>query len=432
MLLEVNALRALIIARPPSPDLHDDQWREIFSHYQCLVLVSDTASFNEWLDLFGDTTAVYFWDREAANEVAGNIRSSLETLGREPHESAYITFEEADLIEAIPTRIGTIQIGANFQGILPDVYCDDVIHLAEVLEHHRRGRHRGYVAELESTMTGPNERWGGDGIIVSYQGFLAHVPELDPTIAGELFVAVLGRYFSPRGDLRFAKHQLSQRILKAKAGDQRARPLLKPLGSSIRHLVDTHGFEVITTVPPRPSADRDTLGKLLEALTRSPRYTFTDVDIGPTLECIRDYEPQKARGSRARRVQNVAGAFLANRRVDGQRILIVDDILTSGATIVSSAAALLDAGAGAVGALAIEYNQRHIHRDSGFPCPETGCNGTMKLRLGNKVSTAFWGCSNWQEPGCNCDARMSFRRGMFLYNNRNRAANIDIVPEISF
>jgi ComF family protein len=68
---------------------------------------------------------------------------------------------------------------------------------------------------------------------------------------------------------------------------------------------------------------------------------------------VRDTPPQVGR-DRAQRVANVQGAFAADaREVAGRRVLLVDDVLTTGATAQAAAKALVDAGARAVRVVAL-------------------------------------------------------------------------------
>ena len=64
----------------------------------------------------------------------------------------------------------------------------------------------------------------------------------------------------------------------------------------------------------------------------------------PALERLTPTDPQYGL-SRADRVANLEGAFRCTRPVQGRRILLVDDVLTTGATAHHAALALLAAGA---------------------------------------------------------------------------------------
>lgn len=71
----------------------------------------------------------------------------------------------------------------------------------------------------------------------------------------------------------------------------------------------------------------------------------------------RRHTPSQGRLDRARRHQNVAGAFALRpgrqERIEGARILLVDDVLTTGATIAECAKVLTKAGAAAVDVLTL-------------------------------------------------------------------------------
>jgi ComF family protein len=72
--------------------------------------------------------------------------------------------------------------------------------------------------------------------------------------------------------------------------------------------------------------------------------------------------PQQARLDRAARRANVAGAFRARARLRGKRVVLVDDVATTGSTLAACTRALLDAGAASVTALVVA---RAEHRGEG-------------------------------------------------------------------
>lgn len=64
----------------------------------------------------------------------------------------------------------------------------------------------------------------------------------------------------------------------------------------------------------------------------------------PVLKKIRETATQHEL-SRTERIENVKGAYLADVRVKGKIVLLIDDIVTTGSTICECAKALYDAGA---------------------------------------------------------------------------------------
>ncbi|NUP07025.1 MAG: ComF family protein [Polyangiaceae bacterium] len=151
------------------------------------------------------------------------------------------------------------------------------------------------------------------------------------------------------GPLRDALHRL-------KYG---SRPdLARPLGELLRaHVASEPGFEridLVVAVPLHPKRLVDRGFNQAALLARSAaRELGARFDTGLLVRTTATLA--QARLSAEERRTNVDGAFTARRadRIRGRRVLLVDDVVTTGATMEACRRALLDAGAAEVVTLAL-------------------------------------------------------------------------------
>jgi ComF family protein len=150
------------------------------------------------------------------------------------------------------------------------------------------------------------------------------------------------------GPVRDAIHALKYR------GERR---LVAPLALALadRWRVAGRGGELVTWVPVHPSRRRERGFDQAEELARHMAARLR-LPVAPLLARRQRTAAQHALGQAQRRA-NTAGVFVARDdampRLRGRWVLVVDDILTTGATLGGCADALLEAGASAVSAIAL-------------------------------------------------------------------------------
>jgi ComF family protein len=174
------------------------------------------------------------------------------------------------------------------------------------------------------------------------------------------------RGFDAAYSFGFYEDELRKLIQLFKYG--RVETLSKPLGQLLaRALPREQGFDVIVPMPLhwRKRWQRGFNQAELLAHEISRR---TNVPVENALRRVRHTESQAGLTS-AKRRENVSGAFQASPRtknrkaIDGARVLLIDDVMTTGATAASCARALKRTGARHVTLLTLARADRRLAVD---------------------------------------------------------------------
>ena len=148
---------------------------------------------------------------------------------------------------------------------------------------------------------------------------------------------------------------------------QKIKTLAKPLGDLlVRSLPLDRTFDLVAPMPLHWLRQLERGFNQADFLS-APLAKRLHVPLIGALKRVKA-TPRQAGLSNAKRRANVAGAFRANSRADlqGKRILLVDDVLTTGATAGAAAAVLKNAGAKHVTVLTLaRVDRRPIWLGSG-------------------------------------------------------------------
>jgi ComF family protein len=134
-----------------------------------------------------------------------------------------------------------------------------------------------------------------------------------------------------------------------------AEPVGRLLGCARERAWPEAIFDRVTVVPLHPRRFRKRgYNQVMLPIRRWTGFAGGAVLDRELLRRIRHTPPQSGLG-RAEREQNIRGAFAVRPgcRLTGERILLVDDVYTTGATVNACAAVLVSAGAGRVDVLTI-------------------------------------------------------------------------------
>jgi HAD superfamily hydrolase (TIGR01549 family) len=199
----------------------------------------------------------------------------------------------------------------------------------------------------------------------------------------------LGRYF-PTGDRRYATHSLSHLILQAKDDPAASAQLAESFTTLTQLTTMNRPPQLVVSVPPAPGAKRDRFGEARAILADA----YQARDGTGLLYQAYDVEDYK-RKPRRERVRHTTKRFKVNGTLAGERVLLIDDVLTSGAQTSACRKALIASGARAVTVLVAAGTQDRLP----VLCPACGesLGGTIRVRRRRVDGKEFQGCSRYPE-----------------------------------
>jgi HAD superfamily hydrolase (TIGR01549 family) len=300
------------------------------------------------------------------------IQEALQRLGiAATPESLYIGDDVGDIeaayhagVTSVAVRWGPASI-FELSSSAPDIFMSKA---STLLRRERLGG-RGYIGEALTSGWPFHSHWGS----------ILHCDD-DPT------VYALGRYFTA-SDPRHANSALSAAVLSLKNNDTHAKILGEAFGKAIANL--DWAPDYVVPVPMKPSQQRNRFEHLLN---EAVNYFDEDIELElKGLRCVKEIEGYKQMNA-LERAGAIKGAFQSNFKWNGNKLLLVDDVYTTGETTAECVRTLTASGGGEVRIMTLAKDQRVFSRKV---CP--ACGRSMKIRTNSTTNVKFWGCSGYPD-----------------------------------
>ena len=294
------------------------------------------------------------------------LTMALDTLGVAPEDAYYVGHSTVDVKASY--HAGVCSVGAGWGvtdfgelcNAAPDILVCNPEAMLDNLDQ------RGYLAEVICSNGARPEGHRG--------GILPCGSAPGPT--------ALGRYMV-LSDERNLTSALSANILELKKSDAPA----SLFGTAVAAFVQECGWtpDCVVPVPPKPSQGRQRFAGVLEAAR--PLLPSDTMVVPDGLSCTREVTDYKPRGPQERS-NAVHGAFASLKDWEGGKVLLVDDVLTSGGTIAECTRTLRDGNASEVRAVVFGKSQQAFERRM---CKE--CERPMLTRRNRTTGKPFWACA---------------------------------------
>ena len=208
----------------------------------------------------------------------------------------------------------------------------------------------------------------------------------------------LGRYYSSKHYMH-EMHPYSKAIVSNKKSNSKLFgkfniKLSDLIIQTMRSFPDAIMPDALCYVPPRPNEERRFKEIFEYIFSYSDERIQQIKDLSQFLIATREFEKQKDLGTEER-LTNVANAFTVTIDVSGKSVMVIDDVVTTGATLKACAEALFQAGAENVSFFVFAINQREqsgLFSEYRAACPD--CLGELYLNINSTTYLPFYSCSD--------------------------------------
>ena len=338
-----------------------------------------------------------------------------EVMEKEKCESYAIISISKDILflkSMIEYHIGTILVGNLIHDFLKNIPDYDVLTIKQIVEVLNYDR-KGYCAEIFATYESSKKTMS-----------LLFCNESITLADGSERVVDLyfgGRYYANK-HMYILNDPLSHIVKQFKSRYVKVVDLFFDL--ACRYIAQIENVDSFTYIPLKPADIKEGKFDRFNNL-KLIGLKKENMQLDTFLRCIKDFS-QKGNDLYVRR-EIVKGAFEVIKDVENKTIVIIDDVFSTGSTILEAVKILYEAGAKKVIAVLLSVNQL---TESSIKYKNLKCNicgSNMKLRMNKSSGQLFFGCENYQEHENGKSSTFDLLSGMDTLKEINKLEVVDIV-----
>lgn len=338
-----------------------------------------------------------------------------EVMEKEKCESYAIISISKDILflkSMIEYHIGTILVGNLIHDFLKNIPDYDVLTIKQIVEVLNYDR-KGYCAEIFATYESSKKTMS-----------LLFCNESITLADGSERVVDLyfgGRYYANK-HMYILNDPLSHIVKQFKSRYVKVVDLFFDL--ACRYIAHIENVDSFTYIPLKPADIKEGKFDRFNNL-KLIGLKKENMQLDTFLRCIKDFS-QKGNDLYVRR-EIVKGAFEVIKDVENKTIVIIDDVFSTGSTILEAVKILYEAGAKKVIAVLLSVNQL---TESSIKYKNLKCNicgSNMKLRMNKSSGQLFFGCENYQEHENGKSSTIDLLSGMDTLKEINKLEVVDIV-----